>query len=146
MPLSYEDCIDKGLLRKIPPSKDNAHRSMGKAQKWLEEAKQIFESKAYNSSVSAAYLAMFHAARSMLFWNGWREKSHACVARYLEQYVKKGKLEQKWVNLLDHIREIRHEEQYDLGFFATKEETEKCLDSATHFLSRMKSLLEMISG
>lgn len=81
----------------------------------------------------------------MLFWDGWREKSHICVARYLEEYVKKEKLEQKWVDLLDHIREIRHEEQYDLGFFATKEEAGKSLDAATHFLSRIKNLLETIS-
>ena len=146
MSLSYEDCVGRGFLRKIPPSKDKAHRSIEKAQKWLEEAKKTFESKAYNSAVSAAYLTMFHAARSMLFQDGWREKSHICVARYLEQYVKKGKLEQKWVDLLDHVREMRHEEQYDLGFFATKEEAEKSLDSAVHFLSRMKNLLQTISS
>ena len=146
MPLSYEDCINKGFLRKIPSSKDNAYRSIEKAQKWLEESKKTWESKAFNSSVSASYLTMFHAARSILFLDGWREKSHICVARYLEQYVKKGKLEQKWVDLLDHIREIRHEEQYDLGFFATKEESEKSFESATHFLERIKSLLETISG
>ena len=145
MSLSYEDCITKGLLRKIPPSRDKARQSIEKAQKWLEEAQKIFGSKAYNSAVSAAYLAMFHAARSMLFWDGWREKSHICVARYLEQYVKKEKLEQKWVDLLDHVREIRHEEQYDLGFFATKEEAEKTLQSAIQFLPRMKSLLDLIS-
>ena len=146
MSLNYEDCIERGLLRKIPSSKDKAGRSITKAQKWLEEAKKTFESKAYNSSVSAAYLTMFHAARSILFWEGWREKSHACVARYLEQYVQKGKLEQKWVDLFDHVREMRHEEQYDLGFFATKEEAEKSIDSAAWFLPRMESLLETIGS
>ncbi len=145
MPLNYEDCIEKGLLRKIPPSKDMAFRSLEKAGKWLEEAETIFKSSAFNSSVSAAYLAMFHATRSILFWDGWREKSHACVARYLEQYAKKGKLEQKWIDLLNHIREIRHEEQYDLGFFATKEEAEKAIQSAAGFLSRIKKLVTTLS-
>ena len=144
MPLNYEDCLEKGLLRKIPASKDNAFRSIEKAKKWFEEAKNTLESKAFNSSVSASYLAMFHAGRSILFFDGFREKSHTCVARYLEQYVKKGKLEQKWVDLLDHIREIRHEDQYNISFFATQEEAEKALHSAIDFLSRMKQLLESI--
>lgn len=144
MPLSYEDCLDKGLLRKIPPSSDKALRSFEKSQKWLEEARNTFKSNAPNSSVSASYLSMFHAARSILFWDGFREKSHACVARYLEQYVKKEKLEQKWIDLLDHCREIRHDDQYDLSFFATQEDAENALRSASDFLSRIKQLFEAI--
>lgn len=146
MPLSYEDCLSKGLLRRIPPSKDKALRSIEKAQKWLGEAKSTLEAKAFNSSVSASYLAMFHAARSILFREGFREKSHACIARYLEQHVKKGKLEQKWIDLLDYSREIRHDDQYDLSFFATSEDAGKAQHSATDFLLRMKQLLESMES
>lgn len=146
MPLSYEDCLEKGLLRKIPPSKDKALRSIEKAKKWLEEARNTIESKALNSSISASYLTMFHAARSILFLDGLREKSHACVARYLEQYVKRGRLEQNWVDLLDHNREIRHDDQYNLSFFATKEDAERALRSAVDFLSRMKQLLQSMKS
>ena len=110
MPLSYDECLSKGLLRRIPPSKEQGKRSFEKAQRWLDEAKIILGSKAFNSSVSAAYLAMFHSARAILFLEGFREKSHACVARFLAQYVQGGKLEQEWVDLLDHHREIRHED------------------------------------
>lgn len=35
MPLKFEDCIEKGLLRKIPASEDNAVRSINKAKSWL---------------------------------------------------------------------------------------------------------------
>lgn len=145
MPLSYDDCLSKGLLRKIPPSKEQGKRSFDKAQRWLDEANVIWGSKAFNSAVSAAYLAMFHSARAILFADGFREKSHACVARYLAQYVQKGNLEQEWVDLLDHHREIRHEDQYDLGFFATEENAEKALGSATKFMRRMKQLFNEIT-
>lgn len=145
MPLSYEDCLKKGLLRKIPPSKDQAFRSVEKAQKWLEEAKKTLRSEAFNSSVSASYLTMFHASRSILFLDGFREKSHLCVARYLDHYVRKGKLEQKWIDLIDHTREIRHDEQYDLGFFATHEDAEQSLESAVQFLERIERLLKSLS-
>lgn len=145
MPLSYEDCLKKGLLRKIPSSKDKAFRSLEKAQRWLGEARATLAGKAFNSSVAASYLTMFHGARAILFFDGYREKSHACVARYLEQYVKTNKLEPTWVDLLDHAREVRHEDQYDLGFFATAHDAEKSLVSCEKFLRRMKRLLDEIS-
>lgn len=145
MPLSYEDCLSKGLLQRIPPSKEQGKRSLDKAQRWLDEAKAVLESKAFNSSISAAYLAMFHAARAILFVDGFREKSHACVARYLAQYVQRKKLEQEWIDLLDHHREIRHQDQYNLNFFAVEEDARKALESATKFMQRMKQLFSEIT-
>jgi len=146
MAFKYNDCVNKGLLRKIPPSKDKALKSIEKAGKWLAEAESTFKSSAFNSSVLDSYMVMFHAARSILFFDGWREKSHACVARYLEEkYVKHGKLEKKWVELLDLHRDIRHDDQYDLSFFSTQEDAEKALKSAKEFLERMKMLLNTIS-
>jgi len=87
--INYKNCIEKGLLRKIPPSRDHAESSIQKAEKWLDESKKSLENGAIDSSVLASYLVFFHAARSILFFDGYREKSHACVARYIEEkYVK----------------------------------------------------------
>ena len=116
-----------------------------RAAKWLDEARRSFENEAFDASILAAYLAMFHSARSTLFLGGYREKSHACVARFLEEkYVRKGKLERKWVQLLDHHRELRHENQYDLSFFTTRKEAGKALESSTTFLKRMQRLLDSL--
>ena len=88
---------------------------------------------------------MFNSERAILFLDGYREKSHACVARYLEeQYVNKKKLEKKWVELLDHHREIRHNDQYDLSFYSSEEEAKEALESAGQFLKRMKQLLDFL--
>jgi uncharacterized protein (UPF0332 family) len=93
----------------------------------------------------SSYLVMFHSARAILFFDGYREKSHACVARYLEeQYVNKKKLEKKWIELLDHHREIRHENQYDLSFFSSDEDAKNALKSAETFLKRMKTLFDSL--
>jgi len=145
MPFRYKDCIKKGLLRKIPSSKDKALRSLKKAEKWLDEADNTWKSEAFDSSVLASYMAMFHVARAILFFDGYREKSHACIARYLEEkYVKTGKLEKKWVELLDHHREVRHNDQYDLSFFSTTEEAEEAFKGASRFLQRLKLLLDFL--
>lgn len=146
MPFNYNDCMREGLLRKIPSSKDKATQSLKKAREWLKEAENSLKGDAFNSSILASYMVMFHAARAILFLDGFREKSHACVARYLEEkYVKTGKLDKKWVELLDHNREIRHNDQYDLSFFSTKEEAENALKSANDFFAAMEILFKNIS-
>lgn len=140
--LDFDSCVKQGLLRPIPPSKEKAKSSIRAALKWLEEAEKNLKGKAFNSSVLSSYLAMFHSARALLFFDGFREKSHYCIARYLEErYVKKKLLENKWVELLDHYRELRHDDQYSISFFATKEEAESALKTAKEFFGRMRKLL-----
>ena len=138
------DCLREGLLRQIPPSKEQAEASLKASEKWLQEAESCFKNRTYNSSVLASYLVMFHAARSILFFDGFREKSHYCIARYIEEkYVKKRLLENKWIELLDHYRELRHNSQYNTSFFNSNDEAEASLRTAKEFLERMKELINM---
>lgn len=138
----YAECLEKGLIKKTVPSKDKAKQSLVAAGKWLEEAKLNASGRALRSSLLSAYLAIFHAARAILFLDGYREKSHACIALYLkENYVKKGLLEAKWIEMLDHLREIRHSDQYSFNFAATAEEVEESLEKSRAFVFRIKKLL-----
>ena len=83
MAFNYRSCIEQGLLRRIPPSKDKASRSVEKAEKWLEEAKKILKSKAFDSSVLGSYMVMFHSARAVLFFDGYQKNAvkplHLCM-------------------------------------------------------------------
>ncbi|MCK4399467.1 HEPN domain-containing protein [Candidatus Bathyarchaeota archaeon] len=125
----------------MPRSRVRAENSLVAADKWLGEAGTTFNAGAPNSSMMCSYLAMFHAARSILYRDGYREKSHYCVARYLEsRYVDRGCLEVEWVDLLDHYRELRHRNQYDLNLNISPEEAEDALDAAARFLERMRRL------
>lgn len=142
----FNECLKKGLIRRSVPSRGKARKSVEAASKWLEEAEKNFESDALKSSLLSAYLAVFHAARSILFFDGYREKSHACIARYLEEkYVRNGLLEPKWVEMLDHFREIRHTDQYSFNFFTSGDESEDTIKKSKEFVSRMKKLLDQIS-
>ena len=133
----------KRLLRRVTPSADKAKLSMKRAESWLEEAEKSLNNELYDSCLISSYLAMFHSARAVLFRDGWREKSHFCIARYLEEmYVKKGKLEREWIDLFDRLRETRHADQYDVSYFATKEEAESALNIAFEFVERMEKLLD----
>jgi uncharacterized protein (UPF0332 family) len=139
---SYEDCFKRGLLQKVQPSKEKAIQSMQKAEQWLKETQKNITSQAYDSCIASSYLAIFHSARAVLFRDGVREKSHYCIARYLERYVEDESLEEEWVTLLDRMREIRHMDQYTLQYSATHEEATSSMNSAKKFVNRMKILLD----
>ena len=83
---------------------------------------------------------MFHSARAILFRDRIHKKSHFCIARYLEKYVENDLLEEKWVMLLDRIRDVIHMEQYSLHHSATSEEALSSFNSAKDFYERIKKL------
>lgn len=138
----YAECLRKGLLRKIPSSNRKAKQSIETAHKWLEEAEKNLLNESLNSCLLSSYLAMFHSARAILWRDGFREKSHACIGRYLEAvYVKKGLLKQKWVDLLDYYRDLRHNDSYNVSFYTTKEECEEALKTSKEFVDALNILL-----
>ena len=75
-----------------------------------------------------------------MYPDGYCEKSHYCIARYLESYVTKGVLEEEWVNLLDLYREQRHRNQYDLNLYASEVEAKDVIGATERFLDRIKKL------
>ena len=140
--MNYRECLKKGLIRRTVPSRAKALQSLATAEKWLEEANKSALVEARRSSLLSSYLAVFHAARAILFRDGYREKSHACIALYLRaNYVNKLRLEPEWVELLDHLRETRHSDQYSFNFVASVGEVEEALKSSGAFVSRMKELV-----
>lgn len=140
-PFSLKDCIDQGLIRKIPKSTARAESSLDASRKWINEAKASLKVDAYNSTLMASYLAMFHASRSLLYKDGYRERSHYCIARYIEaEYVQKGKLEQKWVDLLDHYREQRHKNQYTFSLSTTQGDAEDAVKASEQFFTMIETL------
>ena len=145
MKFDINKLIELDLIRRIPKAKQKAQESIKTSKDWLQEAKNNFESQSFRSCMLSCYLAMFHSARSILFINGFREKSHFAVARFLEdKYTRKGLLEEKWIKLLDHYREARHDDQYSTSFFITREESERALEFTKQFVEKMKELLETI--
>ncbi len=139
--LDRKECFEQGLLRKTTPSEEKGMMSLGKSRAVLEEAEKNLGVEAFDSCVTSSYMAMFHAARAILFRDGFREKSHYCLARYLDLYVERGALEQKWVDLLDRIRDLRHAGQYDFMHASTEEEAKSILKVAHAFVDRLDLLL-----
>lgn len=46
--------------------------------------------------------------------------------------------------MLDRLRGLRHEDQYDISYFATKEEAQEALNVAFEFVEMIEKLLKEI--
>jgi uncharacterized protein (UPF0332 family) len=138
---NIDDCFERGLLRKVEPSRIKSDQSLLQAGDWLTEAEKNLEAGALRSSISSAYLAVFHSARAVLFRDGVREKRHYCIGLYLQKYVEEGALEEEWPVLFDRIRSIRHSDHYSFMAKPTEEEALAAIDLAKRFVERMERLL-----
>jgi len=131
----------KGLLKKAFPSDSKAMKSMEKAERFLRTAQMNMNARAYDGSVIMAYLAVFNAARSVLIRDGFRERSHACISRYLEKHYVPGKLKREHIMLLDRYRNLRHSDQYDVSFYADERDASSMIGFAVELISEIKRIL-----
>ena len=140
--MDFEECVRKGYLRRIEPQPELGRLSLAKAKSFLESARKNLNMGIYDGALVMAYLAFFHAARALLFKDGWREKSHICISAYLREfYVKPGILEVRWARYLDYVRNLRHQTQYDVGFSPEPEEVEAIIPKAEAFIEVVENIL-----
>lgn len=140
--MSYNDCIERRLLRKGRPDKLKSKKALEIAKKYLETSTRLCKDGYYDQVIITAYTSMFQTARAILFKNGMYEKSHYCVVQYLiEKYVKKNKLEQKYVNWLNSYRIERHDSLYGLDeSVLTKQDANEAINKAKEFHKKLKIL------
>lgn len=137
-----EDCIKRGLLRKMPGSKTASDRSLRRAGSWLLQAEGAFKSGLYDSCILAAYETMFHAARAVLLRDGYRERSHYCVTKYIEEaYAMRGMLDLGVARLLNNYRELRHDTAYGLEVGAEEQDARNAVKDAKVVLDALERLL-----
>ena len=140
--MRFEECVERGYLRRMGPQPELAHLSIHKARSFLESSRRNLEMGIYDGALVMAYLALFHAARALLFKDGWREKSHTCISAYLREfYVKPGLLDVKWVRYLDYVRSLRHQTQYDVGFSPDPDEIVDILPKIEEFIAVIENIL-----
>jgi uncharacterized protein (UPF0332 family) len=137
--IDLNQCLEKGLIQKAPYSDTLVRESMEKAEELLGEAEQNLKTRTYNSVAVLAYSAAFNAARAMLYRDGYREKSHECVIRYLE--AKHREIPSDLIALLDKYRVTRHGVLYDVRYTATGQEAREATEFAQEFIKAIGKAL-----
>jgi uncharacterized protein (UPF0332 family) len=106
--ISESDCFEKGLLKRTFKQPDLARKDVAQAKFFLEETKDLVELEKKHMATLSLYNAFFHAARALLFRDGIKERSHYCVARYIE---KEYDLDE-FVHAFETMMNLRHNVQY----------------------------------
>ena len=114
-------------------------KRISKAKELLQEANAGLEDGRINSAVIVTYMAIFHAARALLFKDGYREKSHECIIRYLEEKYPEIKTAQ--IEELEKYKSERTHTQYDVNYTPSEEQAEKMLKFAEKFIQTIEELV-----
>jgi uncharacterized protein (UPF0332 family) len=139
MILTFDECLKKGMIKPFPRNSDNIRREMASAESDRLLAHETFSHDDYLWATVQAYYAMFHAARSVLFDAGYREKSHHCLGVFLEKLVDDARLDSRYLNYFSVVRDLREKANYDLSY--SRENAETALKFADAFIEKMNSLI-----
>ncbi len=137
------DCFERRLLTNTGPSTGLARKSLKQAEIFLVDAVDMINMGKSRMATIALYNSFFHTARALLFRDGIKERSHFCIARYVEEkYVRKGLLKADFLGYLDALRDARHETQYSLEVLTTEIDMSAAVGICREFMKAVEGLLE----
>jgi uncharacterized protein (UPF0332 family) len=88
----------------------------------------------YKAANNRAYYAIFHSIRAILALEGLDFKKHSTVIAYFNQnYIKKGEIDKRFINIINNASLIRNESDYSDFYIASKEEAEEQISNAIEF-------------
>ena len=108
--MRFEECIDKGLIKKDLLASERVESSLMIAERFLRSSRRNLEIDEYEMAEIASYNSAFHAGRALLFAKGYTERSHFCLGVALKGLYRGIILD--LLNVFDKIRLSRHNVQY----------------------------------
>ncbi|MBF0478105.1 MAG: HEPN domain-containing protein [Candidatus Omnitrophica bacterium] len=142
-------------LHKVPVNIEYVQQHMDKAHSNLRAMKLMFDNDHFDWTVICGYYAMYHAVLASLFKIGIRATAHYCaIAAFKEFYVKRGKvnqeyveyikrakqLEQEYADALDKAQENRIIEQYGVEI-VTNDDAEWIIEDAKDFVLKIEEVI-----
>lgn len=113
----FKQCLENKKIIPFAAGKKLVNKEIAVAQSDLADAKAGYEEARYKWSTIQAYYAMFHAARALIYAEGYREKSHYCLAIALKAlFVDDGKLEAQSARDFLNAMNLREEADYNAEF------------------------------
>ena len=137
------DCFEKGLLQRGLRQPDLAVKDLNQATFFLNEASDLLDQNRKIIAALSWYNAFFHAARSLLFKDGIKERSHYCIARYIEEnYVKNKKIKPVFLNAFETIMNIRHTAQYSTEKIEIEEDLAELCNLCKEMITNVELLIK----
>ena len=111
------ECLKQKKIVRFPEAVKMAAKELDVAREDLAVCRQSLGQKNYKWATVQAYYAMFHAARTLLYHKGYREKSHYCLIRAMKAfYVSEHLLEMRLVESFQMAKALREGADYENTF------------------------------
>jgi uncharacterized protein (UPF0332 family) len=141
----FRECLSKNKLVKFPLAKTFMNREIEESKRDLESTEKCFNDQNYKWATIQAYFSMFHSARSLIYKEGYREKSHFCLIAALKTlYLNKGLINHKIIEDIQLGKRMREAADYHADF--SIEGAEALIKSAQNFLSIIGAIIKEKKG
>ncbi len=136
----FDICLKNKRIIPSSEARSLVSKELSEALVDLEEARDNVSRQKYKWGTIQAYYAMFHAARALLYSQGYRERSHFCVLAAIEHlFGKAGLLEMRLVRAFGHAMSLREDADYAAEY--SKEGAEQILKKAEDFYKKAQIIL-----
>ena len=136
----FKHCLENKKIVPFAAGKKLVNKEIAVAQSDLADARAGYEEARYKWSTIQAYYAMFHAARALIYAQGYREKSHYCLAIALKAlFVDEGKIEAQSARDFMNAMNLREEADYNAEF--SQAGAKAVIAAAGKFIEKSMSIL-----
>lgn len=136
----FKQCLENKKIVSFAKGKNLVKKELAVAKSDLTDAKAGYENGRYKWSTIQAYYAMFHAARALVYSQGYREKSHYCLAVALGAlFVDGGTMEAQSVRDFLNAMNLREAADYEANF--SQSGAKAVIASAERFIEKAAAIL-----
>ncbi len=142
MKQDFKQCLESKKIIPFARGKGLIEKEISIAQSDLSDARAGFDNQRYKWSTIQAYYSMFHAARALIYSQGYREKSHYCLAVALRVlFVDEGKMDAQTVRDFFNAMNLREAADYEAEF--SQSGAKAVIASAGRFIEKAMAILNV---
>lgn len=118
-------------------------RQLERADQILKSVPALIELGDYYSAVNRSYYAVFHAIKALEALDNYDSKKHSGLMNHFrKEYVKTGRFDIKYSEILKELSEYRQDSDYDIFACITLEIAQQQYKNAIEFVGAVSDYLE----
>jgi uncharacterized protein (UPF0332 family) len=138
----FKQCLESKKIVSFARGKKLVKKELSVARSDLTDAKAGYENGRHKWSTIQGYYAMFHASRALVYSQGYREKSHYCLAVALRAlFVHEGKMDVQLVRDFLNAMNLRESADYEAKF--SQSGAKAVIASAERFIQKAATILDI---
>lgn len=112
------------------------------AEEKLDAAKYLLKGEKYNSAISSAYYATFHAAKALLLEKDSQPRTHQGVSSELGKLYR-DELSPETTRNFSQLQTRREEADYSTGKYFDRPDAEDSIKKAEEIIYKTKNILDL---